>query len=637
VVVRTLVHRRRPGFWLLLLALLWFACELLAVLAWWLATGSPVWWRTASPARAAAQNAAQNGEGEAGATPGVAAGQAAVNAGIVPHPFFGYVDDPRRGSVAGFPISSWGFVDPEPPLRTRRPDRFVLALVGGSVALQTGHYGRQALLAALGRSPLLRDKTIDLVHLGLGGYRQPQQLQVVQMLCLLGGHFDAVVNLDGFNEMALVEENLPVGVPAWYPRSWSLLAGNVPTGPELLQLGELALLRQQRAAAAQSASSFAFSPLWQFAWWWRDGRRAQALAAASAAVERAAAAKTAATWPAPAPADLPGARLQMARLWAASSIALHALCRARGIVYCHLLQPNQYVPGSKPIGSAEAARCFELDSMWQRAAVDGYPLLLAEVPDLLAAGVDFADLTQVFVDHPEPLYVDACCHFDGRGAAIVAEHIAGRVRTALERTAAPLRQLEVPAAFVVTALPQRVPVVGIAADGSRRDLAGAGLGTSLRASPEHAFVVGADGSLRGGQRGAAGRLLVAHGTLTAEVALTSSWPDEVAANDGIAASGELAPALRLARVGTDATEVVFAGLPLAPFRLLAVGDRPPPASVGELTAGTVLQPIAAAGRDGTLIAPAPLAGRPLFLRAFALAADGMTVVAATNTLVSTRD
>ena len=43
----------------------------------------------------------------------------------------------------------------------------------------------------------------------------------------------------------------------------------------------------------------------------------------------------------------------LAMIWANGSSLLDGLCRGKGIRYYHFLQPNQYVPGSKPMGDDE--------------------------------------------------------------------------------------------------------------------------------------------------------------------------------------------------------------------------------------------------------------------------------------------
>ncbi len=51
--------------------------------------------------------------------------------------------------------------------------------------------------------------------------------------------------------------------------------------------------------------------------------------------------------------------------------------------------------------------------------------------ELLEAGVNFHDLTEIFVDRPEKLYRDNCCHVNAAGSEIMAETIGAAVVASL--------------------------------------------------------------------------------------------------------------------------------------------------------------------------------------------------------------
>ena len=626
---------RRRLWWVgLAVALVVGVIELLGFTAWWVGTGQPFTFATAASLRAIASN-----EAAGDVAPAAAPAKAALQYGIAVHPFLGFVNDPTRGPVAGYPVSPWGFLDSASPLRQAAADRFVIGIVGGSVSLLFGLYGEAALVAALQRSEAFAGRQIEVVRLGLGGYKQPQQLFAVQLTTLLGGHFDCIVNLDGFNEIALVEENVPFGVPAWYPRSWARLVERAPSREQLLQLGRLALGREERAAAAAAAATWWWSPTLQFVWWAADQRWQRRLVELQAAIESApSTAGYAATGPGAGDGDVEAARAAMATVWAQGSIALHQCCQRRGIQYVHCLQPNQYVPGQTPIGAAEARVAVDSDSVWARAVANGYPLLRAQVPALLAAGVPFTDLTGVFAGHDEPLYVDTCCHLGPAGNAILAEHIAAAIRRPREVGAAAVQRLEVPPRLELgplAAVP--LPVVGLAADATRRDLRGAGMGTTLQAEPAARFERRADGSVFARGRGM-GHLVVRHGACSATVELSARWPDLVVGTDAVPGPGGLVPQLAIVFDAAGGLEVRGQDLPAAPLRLLAVGTRPlPDRPSGAQPFGFQLLPLPAEAGPVQLRLPAPDGnGLPQFVRLYALAVDAATLVAASNTVVVTR-
>ena len=103
---------------------------------------------------------------------------------------------------------------------------------------------------------------------------------------------------------------------------------------------------------------------------------------------------------------------------------LAAICSRRGLPYLHLLQPNQYVTGSKPFGDAERAVAIDPAHPWAGFAREGYPLLRARGAALAEEGIAFYDLTQIYRDVADPIYRDTCCHVNGRGNRVLARRLA---------------------------------------------------------------------------------------------------------------------------------------------------------------------------------------------------------------------
>jgi len=128
-------------------------------------------------------------------------------------------------------------------------------------------------------------------------------------------------------------------------------------------------------------------------------------------------------------------------LWRDSSVQMQRLCDANGIVYEHFLQPNQYVPASKPM-AAEEQRTALTTGDYQKGVVRGYPFLAEQGENLRRAGVRFHDLTMMFKEVPEPVYRDTCCHLTGPGYRMVAGAI-GEL-TARDGSASPAQAAEPP-------------------------------------------------------------------------------------------------------------------------------------------------------------------------------------------------
>ena len=75
----------------------------------------------------------------------------------------------------------------------------------------------------------------------LGGYKQPQQLLTLAYYISLGAEFDTVINIDGFNEVALPPiHNIPKNIYPFYP------VGHYLRTSDLIDTGMLDLLIQDR-------------------------------------------------------------------------------------------------------------------------------------------------------------------------------------------------------------------------------------------------------------------------------------------------------------------------------------------------------------------------------------------------------
>ena len=136
------------------------------------------------------------------------------------HPYFGYVETCLPGDQKGF-LAEHSLTE---NISYGNQNKFRLLILGGSVAT---HLSRRASVKrsfenAIYRSKLRKKFTggVEVFNAALGGYKQPQQLNILSFLLLQGYRFDAVVNLAGFNEIALpLAENFPKGHSLVLPRS----------------------------------------------------------------------------------------------------------------------------------------------------------------------------------------------------------------------------------------------------------------------------------------------------------------------------------------------------------------------------------------------------------------------------------
>jgi hypothetical protein len=119
-----------------------------------------------------------------------------------------------------------------------------------------------------------------------------------------------------------------------------------------------------------------------------------------------------------------------ADVWVQGSLNMSYLARSHGTAFYHFLQPNQYVPGSKPLNAWEQSIMHPEqygEPGIAHAVTAGYPYLQQASKRLLEAGISYVDLTQIFAEQPQQLYTDHCCHFNEEGNAIMGNAIADAV------------------------------------------------------------------------------------------------------------------------------------------------------------------------------------------------------------------
>jgi hypothetical protein len=320
---------------------------------------------------------------------------------------------------------------------------FTVLVVGGSQArifADPGpNGGVDALVSTLAAGMPDLGRPIGVLGHGREAFKQPQQVMLVAYLFTLGLRPDAVVNLDGFNELALGMVNRDEGLDPLFPSQphWAHLLGRESTSGRQGRLWEDALVERARARHAAELSPFLFSS-----------------AVVGTAIRRYAANRVAAFHaslrPIPGASEDAGAssdtvppvtsglRLEVdddAALdllvdnWIESSLSLHALCAARDITYLHVLQPTLHDEGSKPLTDDERREGATFPVV-EQAIRRGYPRLRAAISRLTVNGLHVLDASDLFRDVSERVYHDLC-HFNRPGTELLGAAI-GRALLELE-------------------------------------------------------------------------------------------------------------------------------------------------------------------------------------------------------------
>jgi hypothetical protein len=353
------------------------------------------------------------------------------------HPYLGFAVAPPEAVRNGpLTLESLGFPSGGPLVRERRPDTVVMAIFGGSVAYYfTEAGGPQRIFDGLQELPAFAGKQLVVLGAAHIGYKQPQALLSLAWLAALGVEIDVVVLLDGFNEVnAAPAELRPAGVFPFFPGRWHQRVANLDTETGMRSLiGEIAYVTDRRSTLA---ARFANSPLSvsrtaTLLWALYDRQLERTVEARRRALAEGEAerhldyATTGPAWPPQAPPQLFD---DLAAFWMESSLAMHALAVGKGAHFFHFLQPNQHLPGSKPMTGDEIAVAITGGESFAPHIARGYPLLRERGAELVARGVRFHDLTLVFEATHEPVYVDNIGHVGPRGNEIIADAIAARIR-----------------------------------------------------------------------------------------------------------------------------------------------------------------------------------------------------------------
>ena len=423
---RELSRAKKIVFAAVLLAIVVTAVELVASLAGTLLTGQRF-----SPLRLQRQRHALVASGGLVTfkTPWVQEG--------VLHPYVGYAPIPHAGEAA---TGVAGAVAAHPPMR--RPGVVTIAFIGGSFALGFVDHAAPRLLARLSELPMYRGKTLVPLNLTAGGYKEPQQLISVVYLLALGAEIDVLVNIDGFNDIALYPtEDAPAGAFPAFPRGWHRQVEGTLQGGTLRFMLQRVQLEQRRAALARAFSGWPWQHLHTanlvYVALDRDIERRLAVTDHQLlGAEDAARAARRAKGPEIRFANETEMLAYLVALWQRSSRLLDGLARANGTRYYHFLQPNQYVPESKPMTTDERATAVKA-TRYAGLVHTGYPMLQRAGRELRAEGVRFVDLTGAFAGHVEPIYIDACCHVSPHGNAIVADLVFDAIRRDLQQPPAP--------------------------------------------------------------------------------------------------------------------------------------------------------------------------------------------------------
>ncbi len=353
------------------------------------------------------------------------------------HPYTGYIYNPDSNSddmtkYHGFPISDYGFLDDKSPILKKNRDRIIIGITGGSVAYWFSVLGQDSLRNSLMEHPLFSNKDIVFIRLALGGYKQPQQVLLLSYLLTLGAEFDIIINIDGFNEVALPpSENLPKNVNPFYPRNWYMRVSDVLEGEMRYTVERIHSLRKRRRLIAGIFNSFPlrYSISLNLVWSYINRMSTREIYENQLILSEYTAEESTymITGPSFQYTDNNDLYSRLAEIWYNASIQLYRICSSNNIAYFHFLQPNQYTE-DKTLSPEEQKSAYDENHPYRTGVIQGYPFLRDNGKKLRDNNICFHDLTEIFSDIEDTIYIDACCHYNEIGNRIIAEEIASAVK-----------------------------------------------------------------------------------------------------------------------------------------------------------------------------------------------------------------
>ncbi len=358
------------------------------------------------------------------------------------HPYFGYTDfKPQEPTINNYQFGSAR----DYPVLKEHEQQYIIGIFGGSVAVAIANTEaqNQIIVNTLKTLPQLTNKEIIILNFAQGGYKQPQQLLVLNYFLSLGQTFDMVINIDGFNEVALSSLNYPENVHLSMPNG-SLMKALINVGNHQLSQTELEMIVTTREyyttlgriQGNQNACWLALCYIIHQFRYVSTQRHYQAF------LSQQAENKTENSplfspysnglsffYLNPLDGETTGENLysQITQTWMNSSLLMHQTLGSQNHLYFHFVQPNQYYPTERVFTPEEQKQAINEKQIYAQGVREGYPLLIQAMEQLKNNNVHIFNGVRVFDSVPTGVYSDDCCHYNRTGNQIFAQYIANSI------------------------------------------------------------------------------------------------------------------------------------------------------------------------------------------------------------------
>lgn len=369
------------------------------------------------------------------------------------HPFFGYVL--KGGSFTneelGVRVNNYGLISQyNYPFIKSNKNQFIIGIFGGSVANNFAvslsinqSRGNEEFINNLKSIPELADKEIIILCFASGGYKQPQQLLMLNYFLSIGQEFDMVINIDGFNEVALSYQNNQQQIELSLPSIQHILPLTRLASDDLSVMKAIVEISELKQSLSNSINKLESCKL-ALCHSWRSlkvkgllDRYQQEIIKYDEQVARNS-------------SKIDGSNSlvylnkmsevladeiafeKIGKNWYESSLTMSQILAQKNIWYFHFIQPNQYYPTARVFSPEEKIFIME-DHPYAIGVRKGYPVLLSKINSLREARVNIFNGVNIFDGEKEIVYRDACCHYNMIGDTILENYIANSIKSVIEK------------------------------------------------------------------------------------------------------------------------------------------------------------------------------------------------------------
>lgn len=336
------------------------------------------------------------------------------------------------------PTNNMGFISHYDIPIVKKHNDILIVILGGSVARWFALQSSKELISQIEQHSYFKGNNIILLNLATGGYKQPQQLNLLNFLIINSTIPDIVINIDGFNEAALSYSNLVKGVSPIYPSHshWAHLTKGSALTPEISQaIKDYQDSINKRDYYLSLYRTFSYSNILSYYFskrinhWDNEVIKKEIIYTEKCTKSSLKFHKITTIGP-----IYKVGLNDIVNIWINSSKLMHDVCKRNGIEYFHFLQPTPHDPDNYKLLTREEVRLIGPKfHLWTQGVVKLYPMFKARSDELRKYGVLYKDLTNIFSNIKTTLYYDIC-HFNQKGNDLFAQSIANYIKENIEGT-----------------------------------------------------------------------------------------------------------------------------------------------------------------------------------------------------------